>query len=71
MTRRTWLFRSPETTPTQKRGSCEFMRQIGVDPFDLGPSTVSYVMDPQGPLWAKAVSELEMRELVGWLSGDG
>lgn len=48
-----------------------FMRQIGVEPFDLGPLTVSYVMDPGGPLWGKAVDSLEMRECIGWLSGDG
>lgn len=48
-----------------------FMRQIGVEPFDLGPSAVSYVMEAGGPLWGTAVSELELQELVGWLSGDG
>jgi 8-hydroxy-5-deazaflavin:NADPH oxidoreductase len=49
----------------------EFMRQIGVEPFDLGPLTVSYVMEPGGPLWGKAVDSLDMRECIGWLSGDG
>jgi hypothetical protein len=48
-----------------------FMSAIGVDPFDLGPSAVSYVMEPGGPLWGKAVDELEMRECLGWLVGDG
>jgi predicted dinucleotide-binding enzyme len=50
---------------------CELMRQIGVEPFDLGSSRVSYVMEPAGPLWGKAVSDVDMRELIGWLSGDG
>jgi hypothetical protein len=48
-----------------------FMRQIGVAPFDLGPSAVGYVMEVGGPLWGAAVSELELQEMVGWLSGDG
>jgi 8-hydroxy-5-deazaflavin:NADPH oxidoreductase len=48
-----------------------FMRQIGVEPFDLGPLTVSYVMEPGGPLWGKAVGSLDMLECIGWLSGDG
>jgi predicted dinucleotide-binding enzyme len=50
---------------------CGFMQQIGVEPFDLGPSAVRYVMEVGGPLWGTAVSELELREMVGWLSGDG
>jgi predicted dinucleotide-binding enzyme len=49
----------------------EFMRQIGLEPFDLGPLTVSYVMEPGGPLWGRAVDSLDMRECIGWLSGDG
>ena len=49
----------------------EFMRQIGVEPFDLGPLTVSYVMEPGGPLWGRAVDSLDMQECIGWLSGDG
>jgi predicted dinucleotide-binding enzyme len=49
----------------------EFMRQIGVEPFDLGPLTVSYVMEPGGQLWGRAVDALEMSECIGWLSGDG
>ena len=49
----------------------EFMRQIGVEPFDLGPLAVSYVMEPGGPLWGRAVDSLDMRECIGWLSGDG
>ncbi|HEY4307649.1 MAG TPA: hypothetical protein VGM82_24455 [Gemmatimonadaceae bacterium] len=48
-----------------------FMQQIGVDPFDLGPLTVSYVMEPGGPLWGKAADALEMQECIGWLAGDG
>ena len=49
----------------------EFMRQIGVEPFDLGPFAVSYVMEAGGPLWGAAVSHVELLEMVGWLSGDG
>jgi len=49
----------------------EFMVQIGVSPFDLGPLAVAYVMEPGGPLWGKAVDELDMRECIGWLAGDG
>jgi predicted dinucleotide-binding enzyme len=49
----------------------EFMRQIGVEPFDLGPLAVSYVMEPGGPLWGRAVDSPEMLECIGWLSGDG
>jgi hypothetical protein len=48
-----------------------YMREIGVEPFDLGPLAVSYVMDVQGPLFGKAVDDVSMRELVGWLAGDG
>ena len=49
----------------------EFMRQIGVDPFDLGPLTVSYVMEPGGPLWGRAIDAPDMLACIGWLSGDG
>lgn len=49
----------------------KFMLQIGVSPFDLGPLAVAYVMEPGGPLWGKAVDELDMRECIGWLAGDG
>jgi predicted dinucleotide-binding enzyme len=48
-----------------------FMRQISVEPFDLGPLTVSYVMEPGGPLWGRAVDAPDMLECIGWLSGDG
>jgi predicted dinucleotide-binding enzyme len=48
-----------------------FMRQIGVEPFDLGPSAVGYVMEAGGPLWGTAASRIELEEMVGWLSGDG
>jgi predicted dinucleotide-binding enzyme len=50
---------------------CMFMRRIGVEPFDLGRLTVSYVMEPGGPLWGKAVDAPDMLECIGWLSGDG
>jgi len=54
-----------------KERVAEFMRQIGVKPFDLGPLTVSYVMDRGGSLWDKALDLAELVECVGWLSGDG
>jgi predicted dinucleotide-binding enzyme len=54
-----------------KERVAEFMRQVGVKPFDLGPLTVSYVMDPGGSLWDKALDLAELLECVGWLSGDG
>jgi predicted dinucleotide-binding enzyme len=50
---------------------CGFMRQIDVEPFDLGPSGVSYGMEVGGPLWGTAISELDLQETVGWLSADG
>jgi predicted dinucleotide-binding enzyme len=49
----------------------DLMRQIGVEPFDLGPMTVAYAMDRGGPLWNKAVDAIDMRECIGWLAGDG
>jgi predicted dinucleotide-binding enzyme len=48
-----------------------FMRQIGVEPYDLGALAIAEVIDPGGPLWGKALSQIEMLEAVGWLSGDG
>jgi 8-hydroxy-5-deazaflavin:NADPH oxidoreductase len=48
-----------------------FMREIGIEPFDLGPLSSAEVLDPGGPLWGKALNEVEMLEAVGWLSGDG
>jgi predicted dinucleotide-binding enzyme len=48
-----------------------FIRDIGSEPFDLGPSSVADVLAPGGPLWGKALSQVEMLEAVGWLSGDG
>lgn len=48
-----------------------FMRQIGVEPYDLGALASAEVIDPGGPLWGKALSQIEMLEAVGWLSGDG
>jgi len=48
-----------------------FMRQIGVEPFDLGALAIAEVIDPGGPLWGKALSQVELLEAVGWLSGDG
>lgn len=48
-----------------------FMRQIGVEPFDLGALGSAEVIDPGGALWGKALSEIEMLEAVGRLAGDG
>ena len=48
-----------------------FMRQIGVEPFDLGALGSAEVIDPGGPLWGKALSQIEMLEAVGRLAGDG
>jgi predicted dinucleotide-binding enzyme len=48
-----------------------FIRDIGGEPFDLGPSSVAEVLAPGGPLGGKALSQVEMLEAVGWLSGDG
>ena len=48
-----------------------FMRDIGVDPFDLGASRTADVLDPGGALWGKALSSVELLEAVGLLSGDG
>ena len=48
-----------------------FMREIGVEPFDLGALNSADVLDPGGALWGKALSQLEVLETVGWLSGDG
>ena len=49
----------------------KFMREIGVDPFDVGALTNAGVIDPGGALWGKALNPVEMLEAVGWLSGDG
>jgi hypothetical protein len=48
-----------------------FMRQIGVEPFDLGALSAGEVLDPGGALSGKALSQVEMLEAVGWLAGDG
>lgn len=49
----------------------KFMREIGVDPFDLGALRTADVLAPGGALWGKALSQVEMLEAVGLLSGDG
>jgi len=49
----------------------EFMRDIGVEPVDLGGLGNAEVIRPGGALWGKALSQVEMLEAVGWLSGDG
>ena len=48
-----------------------FVRQIGFEPFDLGALGSAEVIDPGGPLWGKALSQIEMLEAVGRLAGDG
>jgi predicted dinucleotide-binding enzyme len=48
-----------------------FMRGIGVEPFDLGAFNNGDVLEPGGALWQKALTPVEMLEVVGWLSGDG
>jgi hypothetical protein len=48
-----------------------FMRDIGVEPFDLGALSNAEVLEPGGQLWGRALSQLEMIEAVGELSGDG
>ena len=48
-----------------------FMSSIGVDPFDLGALQSARELDPGGALWGKALSQDELLEAVGWLSGDG
>ena len=42
-----------------------------MEPFDLGALASADVIDPGGALWGKALSQVEMLEAVGWLSGDG
>ena len=49
----------------------KFMREVGVAPFDLGSLGNADVLAPGGALWGKALSEVELLEAVGWLSGDG
>lgn len=49
----------------------KFMRELGVEPFDLGALGSAAVLEPGGALWRKALSQVEMLEAVGWLSGDG
>lgn len=49
----------------------DFMHAIGVESVDLGALTNVDVLEPGGALWGRALSQLEMLEAVGWLSGDG
>ena len=49
----------------------EFMRDLGVEPYDLGALASADVLDPGGPLWGKALTQVELLEAVGRLSGDG
>lgn len=48
-----------------------FIRDIGLEPFDVGPLGTANVIEPGGPLWGKAYTPTEMLEAVGDLSGDG
>jgi predicted dinucleotide-binding enzyme len=47
------------------------MREIRLEPFDLGALATSDALNPGGALWGKALSPVEMLEAVGQLSGDG
>lgn len=49
----------------------KFMRDIGVEPFDIGALRSADVLAPGGALWGKALSQVELLEAVGLLSGDG
>ena len=49
----------------------KLMRDIRVEPFDLGALATSSALNPGGALWGKALSPVEMLEAVGELSGDG
>jgi predicted dinucleotide-binding enzyme len=49
----------------------KLMREMGVEPFDLGALGTATVLDPGGALWRKALNQVEMLEAVGFLSGDG
>jgi len=49
----------------------EFMRDLGVEPYDLGALDSADVLEPGGALWGKALSQVELLEAVGRLSGDG
>ena len=47
------------------------MREMGVEPFDLGPLKVADALEPGGALYGRALTPTEMIECVGELSGDG
>jgi predicted dinucleotide-binding enzyme len=47
------------------------MREMGVEPFDIGALAAAEVLDPGGALWGLALTPIEMLEAVGELSGDG
>jgi predicted dinucleotide-binding enzyme len=57
--------------PEAKARVGTFMRDVGLEPFDIGALTVSDVLEPGGALWGKALSQVELLEAVGGLSGDG
>lgn len=48
-----------------------FIRDIGLEPFDVGTLGTADVIEPGGPLWGKAFTPTELLEAVGELSGDG
>ncbi len=49
----------------------KFIRDIGLEPFDVGALGTVNVIEPGGALWGKAYTPTEMLEAVGDLSGDG
>ncbi len=49
----------------------KFIRDIGLEPFDVGALGTVNVIEPGGALWGKAYTPTEMLEAVGELSGDG
>ena len=54
-----------------KRVVATLMREMGVEPFDLGSLKVASAIEPGGALWGRAFTPTELLERVGELSGDG
>ena len=47
------------------------MREMGLEPFDLGSLRIADVLEPGGALYGRALTPTEMLECVGEFSGDG